>query len=308
MTGRTSPSISHLRVLDAICRSGGIRFAAKELGVTHAAVSQAVSRVEDSLGRALFRRAHGRLTPTPAVLGLVEAYRHSAAILDRAVRDVRTGGHDLVLSLPASFAGQWLAHRLRGLTQCVGPLAIKVHADDAAPDFTGVDVAVLVAVAPPRVCESHPLFEERLTPLCSPGFLSERHVAEPKALNWLPLISHDWTLWSAWFGAAGVPAPERPPAYRLACPNAVLDVAEQGLGLALGSARTQADRIANGRLTAPFDISFGTGRRGFVVFNPAEQKSVATRGLVSWITEEFDDAARAREADFASAGALTAVA
>ena len=308
MTDRTSPSISHLRVLDAVCRKGGVRLAAEELGVTHAAVSQAVSRVEASLGRDLFRRTHGRLMPTPAVLGLVEAYRHSAAILDRAVRDVRTGGHDLVLSLPTVFAGEWLARRLRCLTQSVGPLVIKVHADDAALDFTGVDVAVVVAVTPPQVCESHALFEERLTPLCSPGFLSERRVAEPKALNWLPLISHDWDLWSAWFGAASVPAPERPPAYRLTCPNAALDAAEQGLGLALGSVSTQADRIANARLAAPFDISFATGRRGFVVFDRAEQKSVATRRLVSWITEAFDDGPPAREAAFAGAGTLTAVA
>nr|WP_303393706.1 LysR family transcriptional regulator [Sphingomonas sp. CDS-1] len=62
MTTHRLPSLNALRAFDAVARHGSFTAAAKELCVTHGAVSRHISILEDSLGVKLFirGRAHDR--------------------------------------------------------------------------------------------------------------------------------------------------------------------------------------------------------------------------------------------------------
>jgi DNA-binding transcriptional LysR family regulator len=80
-----SLDLNLLLVLDALLESGGVGGAAERLGLSQPAVSNALRRLRERLGRPLFTR-HGRqLVPTPETLALAPVVRSALATLDQAL-------------------------------------------------------------------------------------------------------------------------------------------------------------------------------------------------------------------------------
>ncbi len=76
------------RQLVTLAEYGNYRKAAQRLGITHSALSQAVSRLEASYGVPLFERNGRRTEPTVFGQRLVEAARISLAALEEAEHDI----------------------------------------------------------------------------------------------------------------------------------------------------------------------------------------------------------------------------
>src|SRR2546430_17361755 len=64
------PPLETLRVFEVACRHGSYTEAARELHVTHSAVSQRIRQLEEELGLTLFERQGNRKEPTPSGLRL----------------------------------------------------------------------------------------------------------------------------------------------------------------------------------------------------------------------------------------------
>lgn len=64
------PSLETLRVFEVACRHGSYSEAARELHVTHSAVSQRIRQLEEELGLTLFERQGNRMVPTSSGLRL----------------------------------------------------------------------------------------------------------------------------------------------------------------------------------------------------------------------------------------------
>ena len=82
------PPISVLRMIDAVIRENGYTAASRSLGVSHSAISQAVSRMEDSTGTTLFNRSARGVEPTELARDLAALYHQLesryAGIIDRS--------------------------------------------------------------------------------------------------------------------------------------------------------------------------------------------------------------------------------
>src|SRR6185295_19855237 len=77
----TVPDLSALRVFLAVSASGNMTTAAKDLGLTQSAVSQAVRHLEEILGAVLIDRSQRPLAPTAAGMVL---QRRAASLVDDA--------------------------------------------------------------------------------------------------------------------------------------------------------------------------------------------------------------------------------
>jgi Bacterial regulatory helix-turn-helix protein, lysR family len=79
------PSLETLRVFEVACRHGSYSEAARELHVTHSAVSQRIRQLEEELGLTLFERQGGPLAGSApsSFQGPVSA--HQSARQDRSV-------------------------------------------------------------------------------------------------------------------------------------------------------------------------------------------------------------------------------
>lgn len=74
-----------LTALDALLETGGVASAASRLGLSQPAVSNALRRLQESLGRRLFTRHGRRLVPTPETLALAPILRSSLVNLEKAL-------------------------------------------------------------------------------------------------------------------------------------------------------------------------------------------------------------------------------
>ena len=84
-----SPTFPSLRLLDAATRHESFTDAAKEVGVTHSAMSSGIRRIETDLGVTLFRRQTHKTYPTEAAIALAAAYRQADAILKAAIASIQ---------------------------------------------------------------------------------------------------------------------------------------------------------------------------------------------------------------------------
>ncbi len=76
-----------LRVFDAVLRERGVTAAAARVGLTQPAVSNALSRLRQSLGDPLFVRTPQGMQPTPLARTLAEPVHRALALIESALAD-----------------------------------------------------------------------------------------------------------------------------------------------------------------------------------------------------------------------------
>src|SRR3954467_7396210 len=100
------PPFFALRALEAAARHRSYSRAAKELAVTHGAVSQQIRRLEAELGARLFDRQGNAMIPTPAAERLASGVGRGIGLLQNAVEEFEAAAErdPLVVSLDTQFA------------------------------------------------------------------------------------------------------------------------------------------------------------------------------------------------------------
>lgn len=296
--------LNALRAFAVVHASGGVRAAARELGIAHSAVSRHLAELESWMGVPLFRPSAGRrgliLTPQGEALGraALSGLRDIARAVD-ALREVRSAG-SVTLSTTASFAARWLLPRLPALQEAHPRIEVSVVVDPKPVELdTGeVDLAIRMGRGPWPDLDCEPLMEDSLYPVMSPAFWKKSGRPDtPAGLLRLRLL-HDrdphatWEAWKAVFGPASLDVRAGP---RLASSDLVLRAALQGQGVALARHQLAADDVASGALLRPLGKrSVELGPAYWLVLPRYSQVRPATRTVAHWLKKEA--AARAAPA------------
>lgn len=253
--------LNALRSFDAAARRLSFAAAAGELGVTPAAISVQVRRLETWVGAPLFVRGHRsiglsaigrRLAPRLTAL-FVEMERLLSEVADLDATLLR------VSAMP-SFASKWLAPRLGDFMTANPAIQIRVTGADRRSDFDREDVDVGLRYGDGDYGDLH---RERITtasafPVCSPS-VAARWGEDPASIPSALLLHDDSSLvapglptWSTWFADVGIARDgvEGGPLFSNSHVSISAAVADQGFALALGPL-VEGD-IAAGRLLAPF--------------------------------------------------------
>jgi DNA-binding transcriptional LysR family regulator len=217
--------------------------AAERLGVGKSIVSKRVAQLESLLGATLFARSTRRVVLTPA--GEVYAV-HARRALDalsegeeevRALRVALSGR--VRLTAPVSWGQRVLSKQLPGFLKIHPGIEIDLHLADRITDiaFERYDLALRWSTsAPPPELVSMPIARVDWALVATPGYLADRgEPTDPDALRlhdclayWSGALDAAWTLVRG-AQAAQVQAPSR---YHVDNPEAVLDAALAGLGIA----------------------------------------------------------------------------
>ncbi len=104
------PPLSALRALEAVARLKGVSAAARELRISHPAISQALSRLEAELGEPLFSRTGSGPAPTEIARELIGAYNELVARLRRIYRNQTPSLLRLRVAAPPVLAHFWFPH------------------------------------------------------------------------------------------------------------------------------------------------------------------------------------------------------
>jgi len=282
--------LNSLRAFAAVAAGGGVRQAARELGVSHSSVSRHVSELEAHAGVPLVERngSSRSVELTDAGQRLAAAAQAAFKALDAALDDVREGRSPFAVTVAttASVAARWLLPLLPALARAHPRISLSVQVEPRVrePAETGADLAIRMGEGPYGV-EAVPLMGDEIYPVVSrtlweqagkPGSLA--------AIGQLPLLhdrdpSSSWDRWRKAFGPATLDIRS---GSRFASSDLVMRAAAQGLGVALARHRLIEDELASGTLVRPFGEQAIAIPVAYWVVAPQRPRP-AVRTVIQWL-------------------------
>ena len=256
---RRLPPLNSLRVFEAAARHLSFTRAAEELFVTQAAVSHQIKALEEFLGLKLFRRHNRSLLLTEEgqsyFLDIKEIFSSLSEATDKVLERSAKGA--LTISLPPSFAIQWLVPRLSDFNNQEPDIDVRIKAVDMDEGSLteDVDVAIYYGRGNWPGLRVELLYQEQLLPLCSPQvLLNEKPLSTIDDLRFHTLLHDtsrkDWKSFVKQFNLEGMNVNHGP---IFSHSTMVLQAAAHGQGIALGNNVLAQPELDAGRLVAPFE-------------------------------------------------------
>jgi len=286
--------LNALRVFAVACSKGGVRAAARALGIAHSSVSRHLAELESWLGQPL--REHGSgwtLTAQGEALGrAVEAGLHEIGNAVASVRETRSPFAVTVSAAP-SVASRWLLPRLPAMERAHPRIELSVLVNQRIENLaaSGIDLALRMGAGPWPHVQCEPLMSDALYPVLSPALWhSSGRPTRVQDLAALRLL-HDrdpqasWDVWRRKFGPAALSLQHGP---RFASSELLLHAAEQGQGIALARHRLAAESVAAGRLVRPFGACEVLLPDAYWIVRPASTRPPrhAVAVVISWLKEQ----------------------
>lgn len=290
---RIIPSMTALVEFEAVARNSSITVAARELGVTQAAVSKQIRILEESIGVQLFQRHHRgvRLTSEGQTLFAVmsESLQKVAAVFDRLCEG--RSEQQLVLSTTATFSHLRVMPRLHSLQSALPHVRLRLATQMFTGDLRNHDVDLMVRYGNGKWVDGSALhlFDEEVFPVCSATWLARN--SQPSSLEELysadlidaEATSEGWMTWPTWFRALGANPPKLD--YRLHCHlyTDTIQAALHGHGVALGWGRMLDHLLASGELVRLTDLVVKPREAYYLVVPHGRDTTDTIMSLAQWL-------------------------
>lgn len=278
----------------AVVRTGSVRGAARELGLTPSAVSKAVRKLESRLGVTLLHRTTRRVRPSPegeVIAGYYqEAIGRAQAALDLALASQRRP-KGVVRVSASRVLTRLLASKLIGFQDRYPELEVDLRFTDRKVSFAEerVDVALRIGVLEDSAATRRRWRRTRWATVASPAYLA-RH-GTPTSIDALDAHAclrfvapdgrpRDWI-----FGAR-----THPVGGPLVSDDggALLAAAENGLGIVQAMDFMVRDAVAAGRLV-PLLEENDEGPTVWIVTSPGRTRTPRVRALVDYLNVDGDE-------------------
>jgi LysR family glycine cleavage system transcriptional activator len=294
------PPLNALRAFEAAARTGSYVAAAEELGVSPAAVSQQVRNLEDFFGKKLFMRFNNRVSLTDAGQAIFVGASDALQAISALTEQVMSGGtrSRLVISVITSVAERWLEPRLAAFALKEKALRIELRVEGDPVDFARHNIDLRICYGTnlyPEMNTIH-LFQDAVLPLCSPSYLERNRNARTLGMEGVPdedLIHTSWgpsfvshPTWHAWFAKSGLDRPIDAKGYQIGMSGLSLDLARDGVGVALGQKVMAAGDLAAGRLVPVSDVTIELGHPYCLVHPRSKARKAGLQALIDWLTKD----------------------
>ena len=261
--------------------------AAQQLHLTQGAVSRQIAGLEQHLGYALFQRQARGLRLTREGQDWLPRVQQVFALITEGVQQVGDRASMLQLKAP-SCVMRWLLPRLMEWQALRPDVPVELTTTmQHGVDFKreGFTAAVVYGDIPNQGLQVRKLFDEQLTPVCSPVLLAgPLPLAQVQDLARHMLLhpsrdEHDWQLWLRASGQALVPSGLSQHFETL---DMAMAMASQGTGVAIGDWSLIGDDLRAGRLCAPFGLKVATGK-GYYLVHPPGAVAPGLMELLDWL-------------------------
>lgn len=301
---RCLPPLNALRTFEACARCLSLTAAARELCVTHSAVSHQIRQLESWFGQPLFVRHAGGIHLTRSGEILQRSAGQALAQLEQTCQQLRQAPSvdELVLGAPASFLANWLIPRLEQFEQAAPGITLRLQTRSQAEALLqgSVDLLIVSSNVPlPSGLQVTPLLAERTGPVCAPSWQPRPDgVAELLALPRLHTRSHPQA-WRDWAHAQGQASDALSAGRHFDTLSLMLEAAAAGLGVAIAPDLLVEPEISRGRLLAPLGFT-ATGHSFASAVLASRAAEPALAQLLDWLQHaagqlgEEGTAARAR--------------
>jgi LysR family glycine cleavage system transcriptional activator len=296
---RRNYPLNSLRVFEAAARNLSFVKASGELAVSAAAVSQQVKVLEEFLGQPLFRRQPRGLLLTESGQLLLSELGEVFLGLDNAIARVidNDARGSLTLSVAPTFAVMWLISHLQNFDALYPDIDVRISTSLGLVDFQrdDFDAAIRLGHGDWFGLEKTKLFDESVTPMCSPRLLEGPDaIRTPNDLSKHTLLHNhsmdydpDAPTWGKWLAAAGVEGVDANRGTHFSLPDHGLQASIDGAGVVLGWKKLSEKDVAAGRVVAPFDVSLPLGSSFYLVYPEAYSRRPHIVAFREWLMKEL---------------------
>lgn len=290
---RKLPPIATLRAFEAAARLNGFSAAAKELFITHSAISQQIRALEERVGHALFYRSGNAMLLTPPGRQLADKVRRILDELEAIFPD--SPAHEnaakriLTLEVMAPIAENWLIPHLKAFNQLHPEVVLNIR---TTPDLSiledkTVDMSLRYGDGAWRGVEKIKLLDEEVFPVCSPAFLEEHPGISLQNLKQFSLLRHSVISWRDWFEKAGLPPEEPENTLAFNEVTHTIQAALAGQGVALARSLLVQEHLRTQRLVRLFDITSRGAFSYYLVWRSNEKKEATMALFRNWVIAEL---------------------
>jgi len=298
------PSIAMLRAFESAARLLSFTRAADDLGLTQTAISHTIRKLESITGQSLFEREGNRLRLTRAGRDFLPVARAVIESLTSTTERLREQASYTVLTVSSvlSFSVKWLIPRLADFSRAHPDIRLQIganmHLDDTLQPDT--DIAILYGSGQWEDLVVHRLFDETVSPVCSPELRREGPpLDQPEDLRRHMLLKTSFYFrhrddWRPWLTEAGLELTREQPAISFDLLNSSLEAARLGLGVAMGRTPLVDDDVQAGRLVHPFDLVLTSPQQYYLVARPQVAQTPKYRAFRAWIMDQAERSVAAR--------------
>jgi DNA-binding transcriptional LysR family regulator len=287
-----------LRAFEAAGRTGSMRRAAEDIGVSHTVISRHVGNLEHWIGRKLVRTGPRGVELTAEGEALLAAVSRAFDIISLTTSELRPQRRQGQLRIwcIAGLATRWLTPRLSELEEALGGIDIELRATDAKPDLQRREADVLIGF---NVLERLPegalhLVRPRMFPVASPKWIARHRVPETiSGLAHSPLIHEvNHVQWNNWFEAQGQKLDGPLTGPRLSDASISFDAALAGQGIALVNELMASDELRSGQLVELYDSQVELGTY-YLLHAPGRAGDAVIQGFKAWISASISESLNA---------------
>lgn len=292
-TGRVYPSMTALRMLNAVSRLGNMHKAAEALCVTPSAVSHQLRKLEQTLGVKLLNRNGRRVELTSAGNRYVQEIRKALEIVERA--NLPLGQSEpygpLRINCASGLGGFWLTQHIGEFLDLYPNVDIEVTSTTDRIDILGdeIDFSILYGDGSwPGLYVQH-LFTPRSFPVCAPALI-ERHgrIKNPEDLAAFPLIHHrNHSDWVVWLSAATKKSVQLGKGMVFSDVAHSISAAIAGNGIAIGDDILTDKALKEGLLVRPFETEIKGPQAYYIVGQNDRMQRGITRIAAEWLGQRF---------------------
>lgn len=259
--------------------------AAEQLFITQGAVSRQIAGLEAHLGYELFIRQARGLDLTAQGKEWLPRVQQVFDLIAEGVEQIGERRETLQLKAPTCVM-RWLLPRLlqwqkeRPDVPVALTTTVRHGVDFHREPF---DAAVVYGAVPDGTLTSSLLFDEQLTPVCSP----QMSLQTPADLQQHLLLhpTQDERDWKAWLQAANLKL-SNARGQHFETLDLAMSTASQGMGVAIGDWSLIGDDLSAGRLVMPFELKVKTGLAYYLVCPEKTAPSAPLRELMGWLVEQ----------------------
>ncbi len=289
---RRLPPLKALPAFEIAAETLSFSAVARQLHLTHGAVSRQIKTLEDHLGTRLFARRSRSLELTAAGTAFAPVVRQALALIETAAARLVAPANQgpLVVSCLGTFMMRWLIPRLYAFSAAHPDIEVRLSASHLPVDFAagGVDVAIRVGTPPwPRGVIAQPFLIDRMGPVLAPTLARKHRLKAAADLKALPLLHVETRphAWPEWLKLAGVKNFSASDGARFEHIYFMLEAAASGLGVAIGPYPIVESDLKSGRLVAPFGFR-PSGRSYHVLRGKNAPNAAKANAFVSWLVAE----------------------
>lgn len=281
-----------LQAFEAAARRLSFTHAADELGLTQSAISQRIRLLEDYLGEPLFHRHGRRISLTEAANRFFPLVHDSFDRIERGVAMFPLESRPSTISLSSniSFWLCWLLPRVQRFLlhrpDCDLQISTTRWATDPKP--AGVDLEILYGTGDWGRPSSR-ITRTIVFPVCSPSMAMRLREPDDLLRESRIVTYGEDSLWEEWSSSAGLRLDTLRTRYTVDLQLAAIELARQGMGIAMTNGILAYDLLAAGALSIPVRHSIPARLNYFIGTHPNLTVDREHSEFVDWIIKTLEN-------------------